>query len=130
MSFILADTCIWINAFDDASSTEAKDLARLIDSQKLVMAGVVLTEFLIGVKDRATFELISDKLSSFPFLEPRRHTWILAGKIGSEARSKGKSIPFSDLLLAGLCVENSISLYTHDKHFLDIPSLKLWPEKK
>jgi len=130
VSYILADTCIWINSFDNAVSTEAKDLARLIDSQRLVIAGVVLTEFLTGVKDRTVFEVVADKLSSFPLIDPKRQTWILAGKIGAEMRSKGKNIPFSDLLLAALCIEHSISLYTHDKHFLDIPSLKLWPEKK
>jgi len=32
----------------------------------------------------------------------------------------------SDILIASLCLEHGLFLYTIDAHFLEIPKIKLW----
>jgi hypothetical protein len=36
------------------------------------------------------------------------------------------SLPLSDILIAAIAIENDLSIYTLDNHFIQIPNLKLY----
>jgi predicted nucleic acid-binding protein len=63
------------------------------------------------------------------YLETNKDLWKKAGELSSTLRRRGKTIPFSDILIATLALENNLSLLTRDEHFKLIPHLTLHPPK-
>ncbi len=126
---ILIDTSVWIPFFNLPRSIEKTIPDRLIDRGDVVMTGVVLSELLQGVSGAKERNQIHAAFLPFPFLEATFHTWALAGELGLKLRSRGRKTPLSDLVLAAVAIENNAVLFTKDKHFDNIPGLKLFNER-
>ncbi len=53
-------------------------------------------------------------------------TWVVrAGRLSASLRKKGVTLPYSDILIAAIALENDLSILTVDKHFSQIPELKI-----
>ncbi len=52
------------------------------------------------------------------------------GEIKNKIWKKGYPIPTNDIWIAASAIETDSTLVTYDKHFLNIPGLKLWKEIK
>lgn len=94
----------------------------------LIVIGELYSGFYRGKKfDENEFELkrfLSDK---------KVHTLGLTnvsskiyGKILNDLSVKGTPISANDVWIAACAIETNSTLVTYDKHFLNIPSLKLW----
>lgn len=55
-----------------------------------------------------------------------KNTAIIYGGIYSYLGKKGIPIPTNDVWVASCVIETDSTLITYDKHFLNIPNLKLW----
>ena len=51
----------------------------------------------------------------------------ISGRILSELEKKGKTVDFRDVMIAGIVIENDVTLYTRNlKHFKRIDGIKLY----
>ena len=121
---VLVDTSAWIEALRgrDARLTEIVD--RLLDEERVVFCGIIEMELLHGLRKSeaegclALFEVL-------PYIEVDRQEWRRGGELLAGMRSRGSAIPATDALIAALCLRHELTLLTLDKHFNNIPQLKL-----
>jgi len=123
---VLVDTSIWIEFFNRPESKAGEHLEKLIKKGDACVAGVVLTELLQGARLEKEFNAILESFIALPFLDTTTDTWIMAGRISFSLRRKGVTIPTTDLIIAGLAIENDLSVFTMDPHFEKIPDLMLF----
>ena len=122
---ILPDTCAWIDYFKGNQTPLADSLAQSLLQDEVVTCGVVLCELLQGVKKSAEEQLALNALQALPHLEMSRELWISAGKLSATLRKKGHTLPLSDIIIATLAMKHTCSVLTVDRHFAEIPGLKL-----
>jgi len=82
--------------------------------------GIILQEILQGIRDDKSYTQTKDRLSRLPYLEIDKETYIYASSLYRILRVKGITVPPVDVTLAGLAVQRSIPLFTHDEHFKTI----------
>ena len=125
---VLVDTSVWIEYFNRPDSKQGGSLYTLLKNGRVMVPGLVLTELLRGARLEKEFKLIAESMTALPFLESSLRTWIDAGRIGYTLRTKGVTIPTTDLLIASLALENNCLVFTLDPHFNKIPHIKLYKE--
>jgi predicted nucleic acid-binding protein len=122
---ILPDTCAWIDFFKGNPTPLAESLAQSLMRHEVATCGVVLCELLQGVKKSGEEQLVLDALQALPHLEMNRELWIAAGKLSATLRTSGHTLPLSDIIIATLAMSHDCSVLTVDRHFAEIPGLKL-----
>jgi hypothetical protein len=122
---ILPDTCAWIDFFKGNQTPLADSLAQSLLQNEVVSCGVVLCELLQGVKKSGEGQLALNALQALPHLEMNRELWISAGKLSATLRKGGHTLPLSDIIIATLAMNHSCAVLTVDRHFAEIPGLKL-----
>ena len=125
-SDILVDTSAWIDYFNKPESETGRTVEQILWNGRAVLAGIVLTEILQSAKIKTELDAILESMLALPFLEASLTTWIEAGRLSIALRKKGMTIPTTDLIIAGLALENNCSLLTLDPHFQKIPGAKIY----
>ncbi|MCL4236232.1 MAG: PIN domain-containing protein [Deltaproteobacteria bacterium] len=126
MDRILIDSSAWIAAFRGNDPAVQQIVDRLLETDRAVLCGVVEMELLHGMRQRERFRLLP-LFGALPFLEIDRTDWQTAGRLLSDLRSRGKTIPATDALLSALCLRHDVALLTLDKHFDEIPTVRRYP---
>lgn len=121
----MPDTCAWIDYFraDDGALGEALDKA--LRQEPVHTCGLVVFELIQGVKTENEKSALLHALGSLEYSEMNPKTWIAAGELSANLRRKGKTLPFSDLLIAAVAIEHGLTLLTRDQHFKEIPGIKI-----
>lgn len=123
-SKIIADTCIWIEFF--RTKSELSDRMKDFIASKLVAGtGMIFAELLQGVRLDKEREVIFDIFNTIDYIEITKDIWAEAGILAGKLRSKGLTIPLSDILLACCARKYKYSIFTIDNHFQDIPGINL-----
>ena len=122
---ILADTSVWIEYFNKAESKTGARLENMLIENKVLGAGIILTELLQGAKIKKEFDAILNNYTALPLLEANINTWIMSGKISFDLRRKGITIPTTDLIIGSLALESNSKIFTLDPHFSKIPGVVL-----
>lgn len=123
-SGILADTSVWIEFFKQRSRT-GDALEALILEDAVWTCGVVLFELVQGVRSDREKAQVLTTVSHLNYVEMSKPLWQKAGDLSSALRKKGLTIPLSDIFIAVIAIEHSLSLFTLDGHFEQIPGVKL-----
>ncbi len=123
-SKIIADTCIWIEFFRTKSRTSNR-MKEFIANNMVVSTGIIIAELLQGVKTNKERKIIIDIFSTLEYLEITQDIWIKAGNLAGSLRSNGKTIPLSDIILACCANKHQYHIFTIDKHFQQIPDVRL-----
>jgi predicted nucleic acid-binding protein len=117
---ILVDTSVWIDYFNGFGSIEADFLTLCIgELRPVVLAGLVLTETLQGVRDEQQGEHARRVLSAFALApELIRSDYEQAAGIYRTCRAAGTT-PRSaiDCLIAQLCLRHGYDLLSRDRDF-------------
>lgn len=129
MGEVLIDTSAWIAALRGDDPVVQKSVDRLLASNLALFCGVVEMELLHGLRPKERNKLLP-LFQALPFLDINREDWQAAGNLLNDLRSKGKTIPATDALIAVLCLHHNVSLLTLDKHFDQIPNLKKFSPSK
>lgn len=127
---VIVDTSVWIEYFHRPQSAEKHAVDALIDTDRLVLTGIVLAELLQGCRTAKEADAILLHLRALRFLEMTFASWRRTGELSSALRRRGITLPLSDLIIASLALEHDCQLFTLDPHFRKIPSLKLYPLPK
>ncbi len=118
----LVDTSVWIDFFRRAAPIK-EFLTKQIARDKVFTAGPVLFELLQGIRSSEEREQVKEALLAVNFLEITPEDWEGAALISRELRSKGITIPITDLLLAQLAKTHDLEIISLDPHFDQIPGI-------
>ncbi len=127
---VIVDTSVWIEYFNRPQSVEKHAVDALIDTDRLVLTGVVLAELLQGCRTSREADAILLHLRALRFLEMTFASWRRTGELSSALRQRGITLPLSDLIVAALAQEHGCSVFTLDPHFRQIPGLRLYRPPK
>lgn len=117
MADVLIDTCAWIDFFRLPQGELGDAVQRLIESDRAVLTGPVLTELLHGTRtDRETAQL-REALDVLPFVSVERADWERAGELLRGLRVQGITVPLTAALIAAVALQRGLLLLTRDKHF-------------
>jgi len=122
-SGILPDTCAWIDYFRSETSPLGKRVEEALREEPVYVCGPVLYELIQGAKSEKEQVMLTNALGALPYLEMTEVLWIKAGRVSADLRRQGKTIPFSDLLIATLAIEKNLAILTVDEHFHAIPGV-------
>lgn len=118
----LVDTSVWIDFFRGVPSAK-EFLTKQIARDRVFTAGPVLFELLQGIRSSVEREQVKEALLSMNFLEVTPEDWEGAAVISRELRSRGITIPMTDLLLAQLAKTHHLEIISLDPHFDQIPGI-------
>jgi tRNA(fMet)-specific endonuclease VapC len=122
---ILADTTIWIEFFRGRSKI-ADHVESLLLGNAVCTCGVVMFEILQGLKSEGEKNKILSILEGLPYVEMIRKMWQNAAELSIVLKKGGVTLPLSDIFIAAIAIENDLFVFTLDKHFEQIPNLKLY----
>ena len=122
---IIPDTCAWIDYFRPGTAILGQLLERAISAGTAYICGPVLYELVQGTRSEKEKSALNNALGALPFLEMTEELWIKAGQLSADLRKKGKTIPFSDILIAILAIEHDLAVLTIDEHFQEIPGVAI-----
>jgi len=122
---VLVDTCIWIEYFKNNTKI-VKVVDELMNEDTLYTTGVVIAELLYGLKTTQEQNLLNQCIDAVKILDDRTEDWKNSGLLGNALRKKGITIPLTDLLVSAIAVREDVCVFTWDKHFSQIPNLKLF----
>ena len=120
---VLVDTSVWVDFFNRPRSREAGAVRRLLAQDRVHLAGIVLTEMLESVRNPAERDLLASTFIALPFVMADRADWTMAGDIVRQLREGGAPVPIRDGLLAALCLNHRLRLFTRDPLFDSIAEL-------
>jgi predicted nucleic acid-binding protein len=123
---VIIDTSVWIAFFKPAHSPEKSSVTHLLDEERVMLVGVVLSELIQGTRSAQDRKQLQDTLIALPYLEMTPHTWLLTGEMGAQLRGKGLTVGIPDLIVAALAQEFDCQVYSLDSDFRRIPNLSLY----
>lgn len=125
---ILVDSSVMI----DALRKPDPKLQNLFNSLRPAVCGIVVAEVLHGARDAIDYSKLVAALAGFPQVAMPDPIWEPVGRNLWTLRSKGVSVPFQDVVIATVAIENDIELWTRDAQFQMIQAvlsaLKLFQE--
>lgn len=122
---VLVDTSVWIEFFKQQSETGDK-LSELIIKNVVWTCGIVLFEIIQGVKTEDEKTTLLETLLTLPYVEMTQPLWQKAGELSATLKKKGVNLPLSDIFIATICLEHKLSIFTLDKHFEQIPGVRIY----
>lgn len=130
MSRILLDSNAYTEFFKGNKSVREQIEKSTAVVLSVVVVAELLTAFKKGQKEKSNKKQLEQFLSkpSTVFLEAGRETAAVYSEIKHELDKKGTPIPLNDLWIAAQAMETGPVLITYDRHFLNIPGLRLWDE--
>ena len=90
------------------------------------VCGVVLFELVQGVRTEDEKAKVLDALSNLSYAEMTKDLWQKAGALSASVKKKGLNLPLSDIFIAALAIEHNLQIFTFDKHFEQIPTVKIY----
>ena len=122
---ILPDTCAWIDYFRPGAAPLGQALDQALAVEVVYVCGPVLYELFQGAKSEKERTLLTGAFGAQPNLEMNEALWLKSGQLSAAMRREGKTIPFSDILIAALALEHNLAVLTIYEHFRNIPGLEV-----
>ena len=130
MTWVLIDTCAWIDFFKSKTGALGNQVAELIETNQAAITGVVIAELLQGVKQEKEGLRLRVLFRSINYLPTEDSDWFNAGQLAQQLRAKGLTLPLTDVLIAVIAKRYAIPVLTLDKHFQHLPVDSLGGLKK
>ncbi len=122
---VLVDTSVLID-FLKNTEPNAKAVAALISSKQICTTGIIMAELLQGIRNAGEESVVDALVNGIPAVEVTTALWVKAGMLSSALRRKGITLPLSDIAVAVVAIEHNLTIFTLDRHFADIPGVKLY----
>jgi predicted nucleic acid-binding protein len=123
---VIIDTSIWIDILRAGNAVSEIELSRLLRERQAASVGIIYAELLRGTRSEAERSALIDHLDTFTsFLDSRKSTLMLAGRLLADLDRQGTPLAFADAVIAAHALEGDHSLFTRDEHFQRVPGLKL-----
>jgi predicted nucleic acid-binding protein len=122
---VLVDTNIWIEFFRPRSEY-GRLVENLLTDNAVWTCGIVMFEVLKGIRSEEEKSKILSIFEILPYTEMKKPLWSKASELSVYLRKKGLNLPNSDIFIATIALEQNQYIFTLDKHFNQIPNLKLY----
>lgn len=116
---ILVDTNLLIDHFNGTGSV----LSDLVGKEDVAICGIILAELLHGISSENERQLIQDSIKDFEWIQIDDSIWEKVGNNLNNLKKNGLNLPFQDVILATLCIEQNLIIATNDKHFEKISTV-------
>lgn len=113
----LADTSVWVEFLRDGSDGRARALDGLLESEAVLTCGPVAAELLAGAKGKDRDSLWK-LLQALPWAELDRDAWRAVGETAAELRSRGSSVPLTDIEIAVAAARAGSTIWSADRDFV------------
>ena len=113
---MLVDTSVWIECFR-GRDPGCSAVARWIDEDRVVCAGLVLGELLQGARSRREREALGGFPEVFDFLPEGHWLWAEAANLANRLRRRGTTVGLADCYLAVSAASAGVRVATLDRHF-------------
>lgn len=117
------DTSVWIDFFNH--NRHQKLIQTGLTENTLCTCGIVLVELLQGANDKKELENIRAFFKGLIALPMEEKLYEACGLLQNKIRKNGHIIPVTDAIIATLCLEHNIPIYSKDRHFKQVPGLRL-----
>lgn len=121
MKRVLIDTCAWINFFKSQTGNIGNQDAELIETNQAATTGVVIAELLQGVKQENESKRLQVLFRSIHYLQTEDSDWFNTGQLAQQLRTKGLTLPLTDVLIAVIAQRHAIPVLSLDRHFQYLP---------
>lgn len=115
---ILIDTSVWVDFFKFGKFKD--EIRVLVNDHKAAYCGLIATELLRGARGREETDTLNNLFATLVYINKTPDAFIEAGQLGQKIAKQGFNIAAIDLILAQLCLDNNLSIFTLDKHFAKI----------
>lgn len=112
---VLIDTSVWVDFFRQGKSKNK--ITSLVNSNRAVYCGLIATELLRGAKRKDELDTLRDLFESLTYVETTSDSFYGAGQLGYTLAREGISLSTVDLVLAQICLDNDLSIFSLDQHF-------------
>jgi tRNA(fMet)-specific endonuclease VapC len=120
----LADTDVLIDFLKGKG--EAQRVADALTNQELFTSAISAFELYSGAKSEKQIHAVEALLQAMVVFPLSMDAARRAGHIRRNLDRDGKTVPMADSLIAGICLEQKLTLLTRNKkHFERIPNLNL-----
>lgn len=115
----IADSSIWINAFNRQDTPEVALFHTLLDNETMLVGDLIMTEVLQGFSAQKDFDEAYALMSAFPFVHlGGKEIAIQAAKNYRILRKKGITVRKTiDVLIGTACIYYGVNLLYSDKDF-------------
>jgi predicted nucleic acid-binding protein len=121
---ILVDTSVWslsLRKDHPINHPAVKKLQNLLlETQNIVLIGIILQEILQGFKQDSTFSKIITYLDAFPLLALHRSDFVAAAQLRRQAAAKGLTLSTPDCQIAAAAINHHCHLLTSDHDFSNL----------
>lgn len=123
---VISDTDVIIDFFSGIEPV-ASTIEDLIQAGRLVLTAITVFELYAGITGRKRLNQIRDLLSILPVYPIKKKDAEYAATVYNELKSIGRLIGNQDILIAAVCVNNDIPLFSRNmEHFSRIANLRLF----
>lgn len=119
---VLPDTPMWSAAFrrsDETAGTHRREMEMLVTQGVVELIGPIRQELLSGIKERAKYELVRERLRVFPDLPILTEDYEEAAGFYNQCREKGIQGSSTDFLICAVAVRHGLGIFTDDRDFLE-----------
>ena len=128
-TIVIADTDVVIDFFSGIEPV-ASTVADLIYKGGMALTSVTVFELYAGITGKKRLKQIVDLVSIMPVFPLEKRDAETAVQLYTDLRKSGNLIGNQDILIAGICINNNIPLFTRNiEHFSRISLLKLFSLK-
>lgn len=118
---VLVDTSVWSLALRRKCPSNdglVRELAELIDEQRVVMIGPVRQELLSGIREQEHFDRLQEHLRAFPDLPLTTTDFEVAAGFFNHCRAQGVQGSNTDFLICAVAANRRLAILTADHDFL------------
>ena len=121
---VIVDSHLWIEFLSGEKTRETAEVGRLIRARRLLLAGPILFEVLIGPRREDHRQFLQGRLRAFRLLETNDLVWFRAVELGRLPGVAVRKVPFSDVLIAAHAEVHHGAVFSNDPHFDVFPDLE------
>ena len=119
------DTDVVIDFFNGVSPG-AGVMLKLISRQEVALTSISVFELYAGIEGKRRLSQIETLIQGVTILPLDVIEAVIAGKIYTQLKSKGQLVGTHDILIAAICVANTVPLYTKNvAHFSKIEDIQV-----
>jgi len=114
---VLVDSCVWIEASKAQGDIQVKlALKALLDEAEAGFCGPIKLEVL-GAARKERRKALSFFFEVVPYVTVQEKHWERAKELGWKLKDQGMHLPWNDVLIAAVGMEEGCRVYSVDKHF-------------
>ena len=115
---VLIDTSAWIFALRRPPHPLVKDrVDELLGENRVAIMPMISLELLGGTRSEGEFERLKSRLEALHQVSIGKREWYKAAWLAFELRRQGKTIPYTDILIATVALLYDLILLHVDSHF-------------